>query len=139
MKSVPNGTVRYLAKSKAKETDALKLILVPPWYLCFFLGVQHFLTCFGSTVSIPLILAPAFCLADDTGMSFNLTSQLSLLWANAILCHFCHPPINFKPLFKTVFKDHKNDAESNYMVINNVRLVLSMPELGIISWVLVRG
>ena len=33
--------------------------------MCILLGAQHFLTCFGSTVMIPLILAPAFCLGND--------------------------------------------------------------------------
>ena len=33
--------------------------------MCILLGAQHFLTCFGSTVMIPLILAPAFCLEND--------------------------------------------------------------------------
>ena len=42
-----------------------ELFLVPPWYMCILLGAQHFLTCFGSTVMIPLILAPAFCLGND--------------------------------------------------------------------------
>lgn len=33
--------------------------------MCILLGAQHFLTCFGATVMVPLILAPAFCLGND--------------------------------------------------------------------------
>ncbi|ELT96003.1 hypothetical protein CAPTEDRAFT_113409 [Capitella teleta] len=39
---------------------------VPPWYLCVVLGFQHFLTMFGGTLSIPLILAPMMCIGNDT-------------------------------------------------------------------------
>ena len=81
-----NTVILYRTSDKNRSTTKFKIsfihsfreiihiFLVPPWYLCFFLGVQHFLTCFGSTVSIPLILAPAFCLGDDTGSV--LTSEL---------------------------------------------------------------
>lgn len=33
----------------------------PPWYLSVILGFQHYLTMFGSTLAIPLILAKAMC------------------------------------------------------------------------------
>jgi len=57
----------YLLRVHLSRTSAPKgeLFLVPPWYMCILLGAQHFLTCFGSTVMIPLILAPAFCLGND--------------------------------------------------------------------------
>ena len=35
---------------------------VPPWYMCLFLGFQHFLTMIGGTLSIPFILCPALCM-----------------------------------------------------------------------------
>jgi len=35
---------------------------VPPWYMCVFLGFQHFLTMIGGTLSIPFILCPALCM-----------------------------------------------------------------------------
>ncbi|XP_033761401.1 solute carrier family 23 member 1-like isoform X2 [Pecten maximus] len=38
---------------------------VPPWYLCIILGFQHYLTAFGSTISVPLILYKTFCVAED--------------------------------------------------------------------------
>ncbi|XP_045420415.1 solute carrier family 23 member 1-like isoform X3 [Lemur catta] len=38
---------------------------VPPWYLCIFLGIQHFLTALGGIVAVPLILANHLCLQHD--------------------------------------------------------------------------
>ncbi|XP_042369552.1 solute carrier family 23 member 2-like, partial [Plectropomus leopardus] len=39
---------------------------VPPWYLCIFLAIQHYLTAFGAMVSIPLILSEGLCLQHDS-------------------------------------------------------------------------
>ncbi|XP_051264625.1 solute carrier family 23 member 1-like isoform X2 [Dicentrarchus labrax] len=39
---------------------------VPPWYLCIFLAIQHYLTAFGGIISIPLILAEGLCLQHDS-------------------------------------------------------------------------
>ncbi|XP_066218881.1 solute carrier family 23 member 1-like isoform X1 [Saccopteryx leptura] len=38
---------------------------IPPWYLCIFLGIQHFLTALGGLVAVPLILAKGLCLQHD--------------------------------------------------------------------------
>ncbi|XP_005405542.1 PREDICTED: solute carrier family 23 member 1-like isoform X3 [Chinchilla lanigera] len=38
---------------------------IPPWYLCIFFGIQHFLTALGGLVAIPLILAKGLCLQHD--------------------------------------------------------------------------
>uniref|UniRef100_F6R532 Solute carrier family 23 member 1-like n=1 Tax=Monodelphis domestica TaxID=13616 RepID=F6R532_MONDO len=37
----------------------------PPWYLCIFLGIQHYLTALGGLVAVPLILAKDLCLQHD--------------------------------------------------------------------------
>ncbi|XP_068433603.1 solute carrier family 23 member 1-like [Clinocottus analis] len=39
---------------------------VPPWYLCMFLAMQHYLTSFGAMTSIPLILSEGLCLQHDS-------------------------------------------------------------------------
>ncbi|GLD59646.1 solute carrier family 23 member 1-like protein [Lates japonicus] len=39
---------------------------VPPWYLCIFLAIQHYLTAFGGIISIPLILSEGLCLQHDS-------------------------------------------------------------------------
>ncbi|KAK7110636.1 solute carrier family 23 member 1-like [Littorina saxatilis] len=42
----------------------------PPWPLCILLGFQHYLTAFGSTLAVPLVLAGPLCLSgDDVGLS----------------------------------------------------------------------
>lgn len=38
---------------------------VPPWYLSFFLAIQHYLTMIGAIVSIPFILTPALCMEEE--------------------------------------------------------------------------
>ncbi|CRK87405.1 CLUMA_CG001207, isoform A [Clunio marinus] len=37
----------------------------PPWYLSFFMAIQHYLTMIGAIVSIPFILTPALCMEDE--------------------------------------------------------------------------
>ena len=49
--------------NQEKNMDiAYKIDDVPPWYMCLFLGLQHFLTMIGGTLSIPFILCPALCM-----------------------------------------------------------------------------
>ncbi|XP_078326657.1 solute carrier family 23 member 1-like [Crassostrea virginica] len=38
---------------------------VPPWYLSILLGFQHYLTAFGSTLTVPLVLREAMCIYED--------------------------------------------------------------------------
>ncbi|XP_019636191.1 PREDICTED: solute carrier family 23 member 2-like isoform X1 [Branchiostoma belcheri] len=49
---------------------------VPPWYLCILLGFQHYLTMFGSTIAVPLILSPALCIGDDNLAKSKLISTI---------------------------------------------------------------
>ncbi|XP_006861297.1 PREDICTED: solute carrier family 23 member 2-like [Chrysochloris asiatica] len=44
---------------------AYDILDIPPWYLCIFLGIQHFLTALGGLVAVPLILAKDLCLQHD--------------------------------------------------------------------------
>lgn len=37
----------------------------PPWYMCIALGFQHYLTMFGATIAVPLILSNDLCMQDD--------------------------------------------------------------------------
>ncbi|XP_043943392.1 solute carrier family 23 member 1-like [Protopterus annectens] len=39
---------------------------IPPWHLCIFLGIQHYLTALGGLVAIPLILFKELCLQHDS-------------------------------------------------------------------------
>ncbi|CAG5078124.1 Oidioi.mRNA.OKI2018_I69.PAR.g8907.t1.cds [Oikopleura dioica] len=61
---------------------------VPPWYMCILLGTQHFLTCLGSTVAIPLVLAPAFCLGDDPQSNLAKSYLMSTLFVGSGICTF---------------------------------------------------
>ena len=56
--------------SVGEETADLRITYkiddVPPWYMCLFLGLQHFLTMIGGTLSIPFILCPALCMRSSS-------------------------------------------------------------------------
>ncbi|CAD6236875.1 GSCOCG00008275001-RA-CDS [Cotesia congregata] len=49
----------------------------PPWYLCLFMALQHYLTMIGAIVSIPFILTPALCMAeDDPSRSYIISTMI---------------------------------------------------------------
>lgn len=47
----------------------------PPWYLCIFFALQHYLTMIGAIVSIPFILTPALCMSDDDPARGHIVSS----------------------------------------------------------------
>ncbi|XP_011867071.1 PREDICTED: solute carrier family 23 member 2 [Vollenhovia emeryi] len=49
---------------------------VPPWYLCLFMALQHYLTMIGAIVSIPFILTPALCMAEDDPARSHVISTM---------------------------------------------------------------
>ncbi|XP_077325608.1 solute carrier family 23 member 2 [Lithobates pipiens] len=49
---------------------------VPPWYLCIFLGLQHYLTCFSGTVAVPFLLAEAMCVGFDQWATSQLIGTI---------------------------------------------------------------
>lgn len=50
---------------KHKKTVTYGIDDNPPWYLSFFMAIQHYLTMIGAIVSIPFILTPALCMEDS--------------------------------------------------------------------------
>ena len=65
----------------------------PPPLETIILGLQHYLTMFGSTVAIPLLLAPAFGITDPVekgwliaSMFFvsGITTLLQTTWGNRL-------------------------------------------------------
>ncbi|XP_050707982.1 solute carrier family 23 member 1-like [Eriocheir sinensis] len=49
---------------------------VPPWYLCLFFGLQHYLTMAGGTVGIPIMVASFLCMAEDDPARSALVSTV---------------------------------------------------------------
>ncbi|XP_075973954.1 solute carrier family 23 member 2 [Anticarsia gemmatalis] len=49
---------------------------VPPWYLCIFMALQHYLTMIGAIVAIPFILCPALCMAETDPDRSNIISTM---------------------------------------------------------------
>ncbi|XP_058153399.1 solute carrier family 23 member 1-like [Dasypus novemcinctus] len=54
-----------LPRSPSSSQLAYTILDIPPWYLCIFLGIQHFVTALGGLVAVPLILAKDLCLQHD--------------------------------------------------------------------------
>ncbi|KAM9704696.1 solute carrier family 23 member 1-like [Menidia menidia] len=57
---------RMCEEEKDRNKPTYCVTDIPPWYLCIFLAVQHYLTAFGGIISIPLILAEGLCLQHDS-------------------------------------------------------------------------
>ncbi|XP_069978161.1 solute carrier family 23 member 1 isoform X2 [Penaeus vannamei] len=49
---------------------------VPPWYMCIFLGLQHYLTMVGATITIPFLLTPLMCIDDNDPARGKLVSTI---------------------------------------------------------------
>eukprot|EP00095_Tigriopus_kingsejongensis_P001031 maker-scaffold587_size153100-snap-gene-0.29 protein:Tk01031 transcript:maker-scaffold587_size153100-snap-gene-0.29-mRNA-1 annotation:"hypothetical protein DAPPUDRAFT_302649" len=62
--------------AKGAGTDLMFTIDdTPPWYMSMLLGLQHYLTMFGSTVSIPFLICPALCMEeDDPGKGYIIST-----------------------------------------------------------------
>uniref|UniRef100_A0A8D0D4B2 Solute carrier family 23 member 2 n=1 Tax=Sander lucioperca TaxID=283035 RepID=A0A8D0D4B2_SANLU len=48
----------------------------PPWYLCVFLGLQHYLTCFSGTIAVPFLLTEAMCVGFDQWATSQLIGTI---------------------------------------------------------------
>ncbi|XP_054709276.1 solute carrier family 23 member 2-like [Uloborus diversus] len=51
-------------KERSESRVAYSLDDVPPWYLSMALGLQHYLTMFGGTITYPYLLSPFLCIPD---------------------------------------------------------------------------
>lgn len=68
----------------------------PPWYMCFFLAIQHYLTMIGAIVSIPFILTPALCMDDENAARGDIISTMIFVTGlvTFVQCTFgCRLPI----------------------------------------------
>ena len=53
-------------KVKADSVDLnYRIDQIPPWYSLIFLGLQHYLTMFGATIAVPIILSEKLCIKDN--------------------------------------------------------------------------
>ncbi|KAM6965677.1 solute carrier family 23 member 2 [Aplochiton taeniatus] len=66
----------------AESVDARRMDMIytiedtPPWYLCVFLGLQHYLTCFSGTIAVPFLLAEAMCVGFDQWATSQLIGTI---------------------------------------------------------------
>ncbi|XP_046989524.1 solute carrier family 23 member 1 isoform X1 [Schistocerca americana] len=64
------------ASKKEKSGISYGIDDVPPWYLCIFMALQHYLTMIGAIVSIPFILCPALCMKEDDPARGHIISTM---------------------------------------------------------------
>ncbi|KAJ8396930.1 hypothetical protein AAFF_G00012530 [Aldrovandia affinis] len=76
-KSSLSETVDSADSADAKRMDMIYTIEdTPPWYLCVFLGLQHYLTCFSGTIAVPFLLAEAMCVGFDQWATSQLIGTI---------------------------------------------------------------
>uniref|UniRef100_A0A8C6T9Z2 Solute carrier family 23 member 2 n=1 Tax=Neogobius melanostomus TaxID=47308 RepID=A0A8C6T9Z2_9GOBI len=83
---IPVRSVRHSSMSETLDStdsnDARKNDMIytiedtPPWYLCVFLGLQHYLTCFSGTIAVPFLLADAMCVGFDQWATSQLIGTI---------------------------------------------------------------
>ncbi|XP_011632573.1 solute carrier family 23 member 1 [Pogonomyrmex barbatus] len=76
-----NLTAAPISKETTNDTNRNPEITygiddIPPWYLCLFMALQHYLTMIGAIVSIPFILTPALCMAEDDPARSHVISTM---------------------------------------------------------------
>ncbi|KAL7884060.1 hypothetical protein AOLI_G00068300 [Acnodon oligacanthus] len=72
-----SDTVDSTESSDARRMDMIYTIEdTPPWYLCVFLGLQHYLTCFSGTIAVPFLLAEAMCVGFDQWATSQLIGTI---------------------------------------------------------------
>lgn len=76
--TIPNSITISVKANGVKVNAVNKDILLgidenPPWYLCIFMGLQHYFTFLGSVVSLPFLLAPSLCISVNDPARAHLT------------------------------------------------------------------
>uniref|UniRef100_A0A8C7YB33 Solute carrier family 23 member 2 n=1 Tax=Oryzias sinensis TaxID=183150 RepID=A0A8C7YB33_9TELE len=76
-KSSMSETLDSTGSTDARRMDMIYTIEdTPPWYLCVFLGLQHYLTCFSGTIAVPFLLAEAMCVGSDQWATSQLIGTI---------------------------------------------------------------
>ncbi|XP_054630936.1 solute carrier family 23 member 2 isoform X1 [Dunckerocampus dactyliophorus] len=76
-KSSMSETLDSSDSTDARRMDMIYIIEdTPPWYLCVFLGLQHYLTCFSGTIAVPFLLAEAMCVGFDQWATSQLIGTI---------------------------------------------------------------
>ncbi|CAL8249185.1 unnamed protein product [Merluccius merluccius] len=76
-KSSMSETLDSTDSVDARRMDMIYTIEdTPPWYLCVFLGLQHYLTCFSGTIAVPFLLADAMCVGYDQWATSQLIGTI---------------------------------------------------------------
>ncbi|XP_034018592.1 solute carrier family 23 member 1-like [Thalassophryne amazonica] len=95
---------------------------VPPWYLCIFLALQHYLTAFGSIFAIPLILSEGLCLQHD---SLTQSQLINTIFFVSGLCTLLQVMFGVRlPILQG----------GTFVLVSPAMAMLSMPEWKCPAW-----
>ncbi|XP_025422632.1 solute carrier family 23 member 2 [Sipha flava] len=82
---VSNQSIDENGKTDSRRAEGLTITYGiddnPPWYLCIFMALQHYLTMIGAIVSIPFILTPALCMREDDPARGHIISTMIFVTA----------------------------------------------------------
>ncbi|XP_025197974.1 solute carrier family 23 member 2 isoform X2 [Melanaphis sacchari] len=82
---ISSQSIDHPNNSNFKNTEGLSITYGiddnPPWYLCIFMALQHYLTMIGAIVSIPFILTPALCMKEDDPARGHIISTMIFVTA----------------------------------------------------------
>ncbi|KAI4820931.1 hypothetical protein KUCAC02_028889 [Chaenocephalus aceratus] len=72
----------------------------PPWYLCVFLGLQHYLTCFSGTIAVPFSWLMRCAWASISGPSASSLGPSSSAWGSppCFRLHWAAGCLCFRPV-----------------------------------------
>ncbi|CAI6358545.1 unnamed protein product [Macrosiphum euphorbiae] len=82
---ISSQSIDHTKSTNPKNTEGLSITYGiddnPPWYLCIFMALQHYLTMIGAIVSIPFILTPALCMKEDDPARGHIISTMIFVTA----------------------------------------------------------
>ncbi|KAK2856462.1 hypothetical protein Q5P01_005197 [Channa striata] len=123
----PQGKADKVCRSSCVAEDdrnkaAYCVTDVPPWYLCVFLAIQHYLTAFGALISIPLILSEGLCLQHD---SLTQSRLINTIFFVSGLCTLLQVTFGVRlPILQG----------GTFALVTPAMAMLSMPEWKCPSW-----
>ncbi|XP_058469760.1 solute carrier family 23 member 1-like isoform X1 [Solea solea] len=123
----PRERIFNLSVSDSIEDDnrnkpTYRVTDVPPWYLCIFLAIQHYLTAFGGIISIPLIVSEGLCLQHD---SLTQSQLINTIFFVSGLCTILQVTFGVRlPIIQG----------GTFSLVTPVMALLSMPEWKCPAW-----
>ncbi|KAG7509549.1 solute carrier family 23 member 1-like [Solea senegalensis] len=119
---ISNLSVGVSIKEDNRNKPTYRVTDVPPWYLCIFLAIQHYLTAFGGIIAIPLIVSEGLCLQHD---SLTQSQLINTIFFVSGLCTILQVTFGVRlPIIQG----------GTFSLVTPVMALLSMPEWKCPAW-----